>query len=117
MAGLDLGELRREIEGVPPDRLLAAISGIPRNLHALAAVMKALQKLGIHSGQILSLGDIFGYGPDPVGCVKWAAPFGVNLYGNHDCFVEFEYHGLLAQVVGPELYDEESFQVDRQHAR
>jgi len=63
--------------------LRAVISDIHGNLEALTAVLKDIQDQG--ADEIVCLGDVVGYGPDPVPCVKiirrtvdW------SLCGNHD---------------------------------
>ena len=67
----------------------AIISDVHGNLHALKAVLADIQSRKIE--RIVSLGDIIGYGPDPLGCVdlvqqhcEW------SLMGNHDFGVLYE---------------------------
>jgi diadenosine tetraphosphatase ApaH/serine/threonine PP2A family protein phosphatase len=72
--------------------LRAIISDIHANLEALQAVLKDIKDKGITSVQCL--GDVVGYGPDPVECcditreaVEWC------LLGNHD-------EAVVDEVVG-----------------
>lgn len=67
----------------------AIISDIHGNIEALDAVMADIDERG--ADRIICLGDIVGYGPDPVDCVdivadrcEWA------LIGNHDFGVIYE---------------------------
>ncbi len=67
----------------------AIISDIHANLEALRAVLADIDKRGID--RIVCLGDIVGYGPDPLECVdlirqrcEW------SLMGNHDFGVLYE---------------------------
>lgn len=59
------------------------ISDIHANLEALEAVLAALKDEGAE--QILCLGDVIGYGPNPNECVKLIQQHAaVCLIGNHD---------------------------------
>jgi predicted phosphodiesterase len=60
--------------------VLADIHG---NLHALRAVLDALEEL--HVDGLLCAGDVVGYGPQPNECVELLADLGVvTVAGNHD---------------------------------
>ncbi|MCE9619687.1 MAG: metallophosphatase family protein [Planctomycetes bacterium] len=68
---------------------IGIISDIHGNFEALEAVLADIDRQGVDG--IISLGDIIGYGPDPVACVdlvakrcKW------SLMGNHDFGVLYE---------------------------
>jgi predicted phosphodiesterase len=69
--------------------MLAVISDIHSNVEALVAVLKDIAARQIR--QVICLGDVVGYGPDPRPCVdlisKHAA---VTLMGNHDYAVMYE---------------------------
>ena len=69
--------------------MLAIISDIHSNTEALTAVLKDIAERKVK--QIICLGDVVGYGPDPKRCVdlisKHAA---ITLMGNHDYAVMFE---------------------------
>lgn len=62
---------------------IAVISDIHSNLEALNAVIDHIDALGCR--EIVCLGDIVGYGPDPEACVDVTMErCGVVLRGNHD---------------------------------
>jgi len=65
--------------------VIAILSDIHGNLEALTAVLGDVKALGIR--EIVCLGDIVGYGPDPVECLRLAPRFKVTLKGNHDAAV------------------------------
>lgn len=74
---------------MPPSSPTAIISDIHGNLEALQAVLADIQARQITS--ILCLGDIIGYGADPLACIdlvrqhcRW------SLMGNHDYGVLYE---------------------------
>jgi len=60
----------------------AVISDIHSNLEALQAVLADVEKRGIK--EIICLGDIIGYGPNPRECIDLARSFRVTILGNHD---------------------------------
>jgi len=62
--------------------LKAVISDIHSNLEALAAVLEDIRKRGIR--EIICLGDIVGYGPNPKECIDLAKKFKLTILGNHD---------------------------------
>ncbi|MCX5656589.1 MAG: metallophosphoesterase family protein, partial [Planctomycetota bacterium] len=69
--------------------MLAIISDIHSNTEALTAVLADIAARGIE--QIVCLGDVVGYGPEPCQCVdlvRQRAMF--TLMGNHDYAVMFE---------------------------
>ena len=62
---------------------VAVISDIHGNLHALEAVLEAIEREGVDA--VWSLGDVVGYGPRPTECCeRVSAAAGVALAGNHD---------------------------------
>lgn len=62
---------------------LALISDIHSNFEALSAVLDEIQRRAID--EIICLGDIIGYGPDPVQCLEVVRDRNiVCLLGNHD---------------------------------
>ncbi len=69
----------------------AVISDIHGNLEALEAVLAHIQKRGIQ--EIVCLGDVIGYGPNPIECLVLVMEnVEVCLKGNHDeAFVEGVY--------------------------
>ena len=69
--------------------MLAIISDIHSNIEALTAVLDDIDSHGVKT--ILCLGDVVGYGPDPVECVRLVAERAeLTLMGNHDAAVVFE---------------------------
>lgn len=59
------------------------ISDIHGNLEALQAVLRDLDRIGIDD--LLCLGDVIGYGPDPEACLELVQErASVILAGNHD---------------------------------
>lgn len=67
----------------------AVISDIHGNASALKTVLADIQSRGIE--QIICLGDIVGYGPDPLECVDLVRQRCVwSLMGNHDYGVLYE---------------------------
>ncbi len=70
----------RERAGLPG---LAVLSCIHGNLEALEAVLADIDRLGIPD--IVCLGDLTGYGPDPVECTDLVRErCRITLLGNHD---------------------------------
>jgi len=70
---------------------LALISDIHANLEALTAVLKDIEKQNID--EIICLGDVIGYGSDPVACLEQVnRTCKVKLMGNH----EYAALGLLS---------------------
>jgi diadenosine tetraphosphatase ApaH/serine/threonine PP2A family protein phosphatase len=63
--------------------MLAVISDIHANYDALMAVFGAINRLEVES--VICLGDLVGYGPEPVACVDAVRErCEVTLCGNHD---------------------------------
>jgi predicted phosphodiesterase len=60
----------------------AIISDIHANLEALSAVLEDISNAGVN--RIVCLGDIIGYGPNPVECLQLMDKFDVILQGNHE---------------------------------
>jgi len=62
---------------------MAIISDIHSNLEAFTAVLQAIDELKVD--EVLCLGDVVGYGPDPNDCIDLArARASVIVAGNHD---------------------------------
>lgn len=60
----------------------AIISDIHSNIEAFSAVLKDIDARGIRD--VVCLGDIIGYGPNPRECVDAASKFPLVLQGNHE---------------------------------
>lgn len=62
--------------------MIAIVSDIHGNLEALQAVMQDIGAMNASS--VVCLGDLVGYGPDPIACVEIAMNWPVVLRGNFD---------------------------------
>ncbi|MCD4657255.1 MAG: metallophosphoesterase family protein [Planctomycetes bacterium] len=62
----------------------AIVSDIHSNVEALLVALKDIDKKGIKNEDIYCLGDVIGYGPDPVSCLNIAMNFNFVLLGNHE---------------------------------
>ncbi|MDA3960271.1 MAG: metallophosphoesterase family protein [Planctomycetota bacterium] len=63
--------------------MIAVVSDIHGNLEALTAVLEKCEEIGVDD--IVCLGDIIGYGPDPIAVADIAIErFRVTLMGNHE---------------------------------
>jgi predicted phosphodiesterase len=60
----------------------AIVSDIHANLEALDAVLRDIETQGVD--QIYCLGDIVGYGPNPLECIDRVRQFDLTILGNHD---------------------------------
>ena len=60
----------------------AIITDIHSNIEALTAVLEDIADRGIE--EIICLGDVIGYGPNPKECIDLAMKFNVVLMGNHE---------------------------------
>jgi len=60
----------------------AIVSDIHANLEALEAVLRDIESQGVD--EIFCLGDIIGYGPNPLECIDRAMEFKLTILGNHD---------------------------------
>ena len=70
----------------------AVISDIHSNLHALTAVMEVIEKRGCD--EVLCLGDIAGYGAQPVEVIALVRSRGVLcIQGNHDSLITRQNQG------------------------
>lgn len=62
---------------------LGAISDVHANLEALTAVLDFFRQEGVE--QVISLGDLVGYGPDPEACIELLQEVQARVVaGNHD---------------------------------
>jgi diadenosine tetraphosphatase ApaH/serine/threonine PP2A family protein phosphatase len=76
--------------------MIAVISDIHANLEALTRVLSDIASQGIAEKDVICLGDIVGYGPDPAECVDHAMAWRVVLMGNHDEAATREAYGFNA---------------------
>ena len=70
----------------------AIISDIHGNFEALSAVLADIESQGIT--EILCLGDVIGYGPNPRECIDACRAFRLTLLGNHDNGALFDPEGF-----------------------
>lgn len=70
----------------------AIVSDIHGNIEALRAVLADIESQGCE--QIICLGDIIGYGPDPRACVDEVERFNACILGNHDLAALFDPEGF-----------------------
>jgi len=69
--------------------MFAIVSDIHANLEAFTVVLEEIQRRGIE--HIVCLGDIVGYGPNPMECLDLVASrCRASLMGNHDFAVLYE---------------------------
>jgi diadenosine tetraphosphatase ApaH/serine/threonine PP2A family protein phosphatase len=68
------------------------LSDIHGNLEALEAVVADMAKYPV--SRIICLGDVLGYGPNPVECLEAAMDWDVVLLGNHDQAAMFDPEGF-----------------------
>lgn len=71
---------------------VALISDIHSNIEALEKVLKDIREQGL--AEILCLGDLVGYGPNPAEIVERAMDWKLSLMGNHDEAVVKEAYGF-----------------------
>ena len=72
----------------------AIVSDIHANMAAAEAVLKDIRNFNISDENIINLGDIVGYGPQPVEAIDLSMTFKINLMGNHDEATVFEPMGF-----------------------
>ncbi len=70
----------------------AILSDIHGNLSALQAVLKDIAQQDCQ--QIICLGDVVGYGPEPQKCVDEVSKFDACILGNHDLAALFDPEGF-----------------------
>lgn len=63
--------------------MIAIVSDLHANIEATEAVMADI-KAHNAEGEVICLGDIIGYGPNPCECLDKAMDFKVALQGNHE---------------------------------
>ncbi|MFC1801418.1 metallophosphoesterase family protein [Nanoarchaeota archaeon] len=79
--------------------LKAILSDVHSGLEAFTVVLKDIRNRGIE--EIMHLGDLVGYGPDPKKVVRLAQKYGVrSVLGNHDANVCNKHRNLLSGFNG-----------------
>ena len=74
----------------------AILSDIHGNLEALHAVLADIESQRVD--EIICLGDIVGYGPNPGECVDEAGQFRLTVLGNHDQGALFDPEGFSSSA-------------------
>lgn len=74
----------------------AIVSDIHGNLAALLAVLEDAAQQG--ATEVLCLGDVVGYGPEPAECLDLAMTFATCLLGNFDAAVLYAYPACWTTV-------------------
>ncbi|WP_439630263.1 metallophosphoesterase family protein [Gemmata sp.] len=70
----------------------AVLSDIHANLEALDAVLDDVARHPVT--RIICLGDVLGYGPNPIECLERSLAWDVKLLGNHDQAAMFDPDGF-----------------------
>ena len=79
------GAARSAAGGASGSRRLALFSDVHGNLPALDAVLGDIESCGVSAEDVYCLGDLVGYGPDPVGVVARVRELGIpTVRGNYD---------------------------------
>jgi len=76
--------------------MFAVISDIHGNLEALDAVLADVARHPVSA--VYCLGDVVGYGPNPVECFERAMKWDLVLLGNHDQAVMFDPEGFSSSA-------------------
>jgi diadenosine tetraphosphatase ApaH/serine/threonine PP2A family protein phosphatase len=96
--------------------MIAIISDIHGNLEALTAVLAEVDRRGI--GEILCLGDVIGYGPNPMECLDLVrARCKVSLMGNHDFAVLYEPYNFNSGAESACFWTRRQFEQDPDRTR
>ncbi len=95
---------------------LAIISDSHANLEALTAVLAEIDKRGIK--RIICLGDIVGYGPNPLECIDLViSRCEFSLMGNHDFAIFFEPANFNTAAENAAFWTRTQFEDDTQIER
>ena len=77
--------------------MFAIVSDIHANLEAFTAVLEEIDRRGIQ--HIICLGDVVGYGPNPMECLDLVINrCRASLMGNHDFAVLYEPYSAPARA-------------------
>jgi len=91
--------------------MFAIISDIHANLEALTAVLAEIDKRGIQ--QIICLGDVVGYGPNPMECLDLVIQrTRACLMGNHDFAVMYEPYNFNSGAESASFWTRRQFELD-----
>lgn len=91
--------------------MLAIVSDIHSNIEALSAVLEEIDRRGIQ--EIICLGDIVGYGPNPRECIDIIARrCRISLMGNHDFAVFYEPYNFNTGAEQASYWTRQQFEDD-----
>ena len=91
--------------------MIAILSDIHSNLEALQTVLAEVDRRGIT--EILCLGDVIGYGPNPIECLDLIMKRAqVTLMGNHDFAVFYEPYNFNIGAEQACFWTREQFEQD-----
>ncbi|HLL88003.1 MAG TPA: metallophosphoesterase [Tepidisphaeraceae bacterium] len=91
--------------------MFAIISDVHGNLEALTAVMAEIDRRGIQ--HIVCLGDVVGYGPNPMECLDVVAQrCRATLMGNHDFAVLYEPFNFNSGAESASFWTRRQFELD-----
>jgi predicted phosphodiesterase len=91
--------------------MIAILSDIHSNLEALTAVLAELDKRGIT--EIVCLGDVIGYGPNPIECLDLIRQRAtVTLMGNHDFAALYEPYNFNSSAESASYWTRRQFELD-----
>jgi len=90
---------------------IAIISDIHANLEALTAVLSDIKRRGIN--RIICLGDVVGYGPNPLECIDTIIEkCEFSLMGNHDFAIFFEPYNFNTAAENAAFWTRAQFEND-----
>src|SRR6476661_8123002 len=95
--------------------MIAIVSDIHSNLEALTAVLAEIERRGVE--EIVCLGDVIGYGPNPLECLDLVRQrCKVSLMGNHDFAVMYEPYNFNSGAESASYWTRQQFEdeTDRQ---
>jgi diadenosine tetraphosphatase ApaH/serine/threonine PP2A family protein phosphatase len=96
--------------------MVAIVSDIHANLEALTAVMTEIDRRGITD--IVCLGDIVGYGPNPMECLDTIRTRSTAaIMGNHDFAVFYEPYNFNSGAETACYWTRQRFETDPDHQR
>ncbi len=91
--------------------MIAIVSDIHGNLEALEAVLREIDKRGVD--EIVCLGDVIGYGPNPIECLDLVMQrCSTMLMGNHDFAVFYEPYNFNVGAEQACFWTREQFEND-----
>ena len=91
--------------------MIAILSDIHSNLEALQTVLGEIDRRGID--EIICLGDVIGYGPNPIECLDLVMQRAtVTLMGNHDFAVFYEPYNFNIGAEQACFWTREQFESD-----